>query len=140
MRTIVSVLLAVLVVGALPARASDTCGTATPIVSLPFSTTLDTTTATGDPADPVPTCEYADGNTVWFTYTASKAITLLIDSAGSTYPTTIAVYTDGCAASVELACGRDHDFDDRTQVLVPVAAGTTLHILVGDPFSGGGTL
>jgi hypothetical protein len=140
MRTIVAPVLLLALAAAAPGRASDDCATATPIPSLPFATTVDTTTATGDPADPVPTCEYTDSNTVWFTYTASKATTLLIDTAGSTYETAIGVYTGACGAPVELACGRDHDFDLRTQVLVPVPAGTTLHILVGDPFSGGGTL
>src|SRR5262245_56196919 len=137
-RTLAVVLLVVVAIA--PARASDQCATATPIASLPFSTTVDTTTATSDPGDPGSSCSSSGDNTVWFTYTASRPVTLLFDTLGSDYPAAISVYTDGCAATAEIACAADDDFDDRTQLAVPVAAGATIHVFVESDVFGGGSL
>lgn len=120
-----------------PAVAQDSCGTATAVTGLPSTVSQDTTSATSDPSDPALSCGTVSSATVWYTYTASRSTTLLLDTSGSDYQTGIGVYTGGCGAPTEIACGDDDDFDDATQLVVPVAAGQTVHILVGGTASGG---
>ena len=66
------------------------------------------------PADPALSCSGAADNSVWFTYTASKTVTLLFDTNGSDHSTAIAVFTDGWTAATEIACAQDQDSDNRT--------------------------
>jgi hypothetical protein len=106
MRTICALVTGLVVAGSTAtAFANDTCAAATAIPSLPFTATLDTTTATADPSDPVLSCTgLQELNSVWFTYTAERATTLEIDTLGSDYNTAVGVYTGSCAALSEIAC------------------------------------
>ena len=143
MRTICALVIGLVVAGhTATVFANDTCTAATAIPSLPFTITLDTTTATTDPSDPVLSCTGSQGfKSVWFTYTAGRATTLEIDTLGSDYDIAVSVYTGGCAALSEIACAYDHDFDSTTKLITPVAAGQTVHVLVhGDNGYAGGNL
>lgn len=140
MRTILALLLGLVgATFALAQPANDACSSATAIGSIPFTATIDTTAATDDPGDPFPSCSFGGLNTVWFTYTPTKDTTLLLDTNGSDYGTSISVFTGGCATPTEIACGHDDDFDNTTQLIVPVAAGQTVLIFV-DGDNGGGNL
>jgi hypothetical protein len=140
MRTLLALGIGLLAVASATAQpANDACGSATPIAALPFTASVDTTAATDDPADPFPSCSFGGLNTVWFTYTPSKGTTLLLDTNGSDYTTSISVFIGGCATPTEIACQHDDDFDGTTELIVPVAAGQTVLIFV-DGDSGGGNL
>ena len=142
MRTICALVTGLVVAGhTVTAFANDTCDAATAIPSLPFATTLDTTTATTDPADPVLSCTFSQGlNSVWFVFTAGGATTLEIDTTGSSYVTAMSVYTGSCATLSEIACAYDDDFDGATKLVTPVAAGQTVYLLIVGDYGEGGNL
>ena len=101
------------------APANDECATATVIPSAEpppsFTDSVDTTTATSNPADPSLSCNgsgaQTDGNTVWYQWTPDASIDVNISTAGSTVPgggspldTAHGVFTGACGALTEVAC------------------------------------
>jgi len=122
---------------------NDNCGNATPIVALPFADSDDTTLATNQPGEPLPSCAAgAVGNSVWYTYTApggSADTTLDIDATGTAYSAVLAVYDGPCVGLVERACYVDPSGSD-SRVPVTIPAGTTVRIQVSAESGGGGPL
>jgi len=125
--------------GQAKAQPNDDCALATVVAGLPFHDTIDTTTATSDPADPTPTCGYTTDTSVWYAFTAPKNLTIEIRTTGSSYDTTIAVHTGTCGAiAAELACNDDDLVSLQSELLVSVEKGTDLLVeVVGNA---GGTL
>lgn len=126
---------ALLLSGAAVARAqpaNDDIANATPITSLPFDDSLDTTEATMAPDDP--DC-FGNGPTVWYTFTPTENVSLLVDAqTDTTYDSTLSVYTGSPGALTQIACS-----DDR--VIFEATAGTTYWFMAGSFFSEfGGTL
>ena len=121
---------------------NDTIAGATTIAALPFSDTVDTTEATTD-ADETAAAQPcrdlfgapATEKPVWYKYTASADITLLVDTSASSYTTGIASYNGAPSAATFMSCA-------PRQLRVPVAAGQTAYLMVfGDTVgSPGGTL
>lgn len=74
---------------------NDELAAATEVVGLPFSDSVDTTEATTEVGEPVEGDEFCPprGSTVWYGLTVDQAQTVAIDTAGSDYDTTLAVYT-----------------------------------------------
>lgn len=132
--------------GSTPALAAgppsnDTIAGATTIVSLPFSDTVDTTKAKTD-ADELAAAEPclaigapAIEKAVWYKYTASANVTIMVDTSASSYTTGIAAYNGAPSAATFVNCG-----PGRLQT--SVASGQTAYLMVfGDtPGSPGGTL
>lgn len=117
-------------------------------IDLAASNTIseDTTTASGNPGDP-DLCEAGkSGKTVWFTYTAPASGTLTLDTAGSDYHTILAVFTGTKTSLKRIACTANAlpgqpiaDYgdselasDELASVRIPVSAGTTYIVEVGD--------
>lgn len=135
-----------LLFGATPALAAagpanDKIAGATAITALPFSDTVDTTKASTD-ADELaaaqPCLDFgapAIEKAVWYKYSASANIRLLVDTTASSYTTGIAVYNGAPSASTFVTCA-----PGRLQT--SVAAGQTTYLMIfGDqPGSPGGTL
>lgn len=131
--------------GANPALAApppnDSIAGATPILALPFSESIDTTEATTDATElaagqpcldiGAPAIEKA----VWYTYTASAAVTLLVNTTASSYTTGIAAYNGAPSAATFMLCGPG-------QISASVGPGQTAYLMVfGDQAgSPGGTL
>lgn len=97
---VVAIVLAVQLIPVLPAGASeppinDTINSATAVDAIPFSDRLDTTLATRSDSDP-PTsgreCFGSEARTVWYRFVAPARATYALDTAGSDYGTTVAVY------------------------------------------------
>ena len=112
MRSLLLLLNGILLVGAqaVASPPNDNCGAATVIAGLPFTITVDATTATTEPTDPVQSCSAEEGaQSIWFTYTARRRTTLLIDSIGSDAHTTISVHSGSCVALSEVACESDRE-------------------------------
>jgi len=131
--------------GASPADAAvpsnDTIAGATAITTLPFSDTIDTTAAHTD-ADELAAAQPcialgapAVEKAVWYRYTASANITLLVDTTASSYGTGIAAYHGTPSPSTFGGCAPG-------RLTTSVAGGETAFLMIfGDmPGSPGGTL
>jgi hypothetical protein len=112
--------------------ANDDITTATPITSLPFDDTLNTSAATMAPDDP--DC-FGNGPTVWYRFTPTEDVSLLVDAqTGTSYDSTLSVYTGSPGNLTQLACS-------DSSVVFEATAGTTYFFMVGSFFSDtGGTL
>jgi len=109
------------------APANDEIAAATAIGGLPFTDTLDTTEATTAPDDP--SCA-GNGHTVWYTFTPSADIRLDANTFGSSFDTTISVYTGSPGALAQIACN-DDTAGLQSQVLVDATGGQTYYIMAG---------
>jgi hypothetical protein len=125
--------------------ANDECAGATVIPSIPFTDSVDTTTATSNPADPSLSCNgsgaQTDGNTVWYAWTPAADITVNISTDGSTRPdgtpldTAHGVFTGTCAALTEVACV---DVGLTDNLVFEATAGVTYYVKVGEFLDGAG--
>lgn len=146
--SISSILLFSLLSGAVHAQpANDDCDSAAPIPGTapfpPFTTSVDATDATLDPADPTLSCNDTgndDGDqTVWWEYTPAATGTVMITTIGSEtsgggeLDTAHGAFTGNCGALVEVACV-DQGLNDY--LVMDVEAGTTYKIKVGQ-YQGG---
>jgi PKD repeat protein len=120
-----------------PPPANDDFGNAMPIGSVPFSSSIDASGATLEPAEPTPSCGYGQSTgTVWYAFTPSVSGSYSASSQWSGFYTQVAAYTGGSLGSLsQLGC--------RTfgQLLTFHAdAGTTYYFQVGGLFGGRGTV
>jgi hypothetical protein len=138
----------VLLLLCLPAYAqppNDECAGATVIPGIPYTDTVDTTTATSNPADPSLGCNgsgaQTDGNTVWYVWTPAEDITINISTDGSTEPdgdpldTAHGVYTGSCGALTEVACV---DIGLTDNLVFEAEGGTTYYLKFGEFLDGVG--
>jgi hypothetical protein len=125
---------------------NDECVGATVIPSIPFADSVDTTTATSNPADPSLSCNgsgsQTDGNTVWYLWTPAADINVNISTEGSTIPgggspldTAHGVFTGSCAALTEVACVDVGLTDD---LFFEATGGETYYIKFGEFLDGVG--
>lgn len=71
------------------------------------------------------------GRSVWYRWTAPSAGTWVLDTAGSSFDTTLAAYTGTAVGSLALVAQNDDAREDRTsRVLFDATAGTTYRIAV----------
>lgn len=129
------------------APVNDECDTATILPGSapfpPFTTSVDATDATLNPADPLLTCNAAgddDGTqTVWYQYTpdASGFVDIntfgSVEAGGGELDTAHGAFTGSCAALTQVACV-DQGLNDSLNF--EVTAGTTYYVKVGQ-FAGG---
>jgi len=119
---------------ALAAPANDTHANPTPITALPFSETLDTTTATTDADDTELNEQCGAPSTdasVWYEFTATVDGGVEVDLTASDYPAGALVGTGGPGSWTIVACGPG-------SVTFGTTAGETYAILVIDDQSDGG--
>ncbi|MDQ3937574.1 MAG: hypothetical protein M3253_02720 [Chloroflexota bacterium] len=114
---------------------NDDIASATAISSLPFNDAIDTTDATTAVGDP--DC-FGRGPTVWYVYTAAADQTLLADTFGSDYDTTLSAYTGSSGTLEQIACNDDAGDDLQSRIVVNAEAGTTYYFMVGAFGSGPG--
>ena len=96
------------------------------ISGLPFSEYIDTSEATLAAGDPWPSCNFyypAQGATVWYQFTPAADGMVVASTVGSSYNTTLSVYTGGSTG--EIACRVQND-----PVGFQVAAGQTYTIMI----------
>ena len=112
---------------------NDSALAPTVIGSLPFSDSLDTTTATADAGDPSAFCGPST-NTVWYTFNAGPTgnghVTL---STGASNYTAMIYVTTGSPSGPFQTCG-------GTQIELIAAPSTTYYIMIGDCCGAGGML
>jgi hypothetical protein len=125
---------------------NDECVSATVIPSIPFADSVDTTTATSNPADPSLGCNgsgsQTDGNTVWYLWTPAADITVNISTEGSTIPgggtpldTAHGVFTGSCAALTQVACV---DVGLTDNLFFQATGGVTYYLKFGEFLDGVG--
>jgi hypothetical protein len=113
---------------------------AVPIGSLPARVTAFTTNVAADPNDPAPPCGPI-GKTLWYTLTPAASGTVVIDTAGSSFHTVLAVYTGSAVNSLTpVACNAGVGTTNRARVSFAAAAGTTYRIQVGGAAGESGSL
>src|SRR3954469_13396876 len=122
---------------ALAAPANDDFDSAAAVPSVPFTGTMDATGATYAFDDPMPSCAYGDGGSVWYAFTPTQDATISVDADtfGSDYDTTLSVFTGTRGALNEVACNDDTN-GPRSKVRFAVQAGTTYYLMV-KPYGGG---
>jgi hypothetical protein len=110
------------------------------IGSLPARVTAFTTNVSADPSDPTPPCGPI-GKRLWYTLSPPASGTVVIDTAGSSFHTVLAVYTGSAVNNLTpVACNAGVGTTNRARVSFAAAAGTTYHIQVGGSSGESGSL
>jgi len=111
------------------APANDDVAGAVVIPGLPFTDQVNTADATVAPADPSTSC-FGPLATVWYTFTPDESTRVQIDTIGSDYDTTLAVFTGTPGQFTEVTCN-----DDAGSLLSVVrfdaVAGTQYYVMAG---------
>jgi hypothetical protein len=117
------------------------CADAVVISSLPYTTTVDTTAYTTDPAVTL-SCGGGDSfNAAWWVYTPPAGVTRIqVDTIGSDYDTVAAAFTGSCGALTEVGCDDESGGSSTSRFLLDVTPGTTYHFLATSYHAGGGSL
>jgi hypothetical protein len=108
--------------------ANDDFDHATVIPGLPFSDSLDTTEATTAADDP-----FCAGNahTVWYSFTPSSDVSVVANTFGSDYDTTVSAYTGTRGTLTQIACNDDSGDTLQSRIAFDAAAGVTYSLMVG---------
>ncbi len=90
------------------APGNDDCANATPILSVPFTDTVNTACATDEAGEPPSSCTFA-ANSVWYTYvnTATNPQEVTVDTFLSDFDTTLQILTGPCGGQTPIACNDD---------------------------------
>ncbi len=132
-----------------PAPANDAFGSAINISSLTFLDVKDSSSATTEGGDPIPstscvtqatTAQGNNGglpngtyNTIWYQFTPAFSANLSVDTVGSSYDTVLSVWSGTAGSLTSVACNDDINPGLSTQSRlsgVPLTSGTTYHIMV----------
>jgi hypothetical protein len=117
---------------------NDDLASAAAVTGLPFDDTLDTTEATVETGEPLDGLCPPRGSTVWYELTLAESQVVAIDTAGSDYDTTIAVYTGTEFSDLTLVdCNDDTFFGLQAALTMSADAGVPYLIQVGS-FGGDG--
>lgn len=113
------------------APASDLCANAPRIIQGTWYG--DNINATNDTQA---TCGLASGRDVWYRYIAECTNTLSLNTCGSSFDTTLSVWTGSCGALSQIGCNDDNQFTGpcpggtTSYLTVPVVAGQTYYIRI----------
>lgn len=113
---------------------NDDMAAATEVTVLPFADVVDTTEATTEPEEPVEEEDFCPprGATVWYALTLETSQQVTINTAGSDYDTTLAVYTGTDFSDLDLVdCNDDTIIGLLAALTITADAGVTYLIQVG---------
>lgn len=123
-------------VAALPSGVvgGDACTDAIAVATNPFQQTTETTTATTDPADPIPSCGNGsrDGS-FWYRFTAPSGGIVTANTFGSGYDTILSAFSGACDSLTPAPddCNDDHPSGgSRSQVAFVAEAGVTYYFMI----------
>lgn len=124
-------------VQSIPAPQNDDFANATPVTSVPFSDSVDTSGASAEAGEPTPSCgSNLSGGTVWYAFTPVQSGSYSARVPSSNFNTQLAAYTGRELGNLaEIGC--------RTfgqPVTFHANAGTTYYMQVGGWFGGRGQL
>ena len=110
---------------------NDDIANATSVTALPFADAVPVGEATTQDGEPVETCA-PFGNTVWYAVTLDSDANVRVDTAGSEYDTTLAVWVgSGFNDAVLVACNDDIFDSLQAAVTFSATAGTTYFVQAG---------
>jgi hypothetical protein len=112
---------------------NDNFVNATPIMAAIFSQVVDSSAASVEATDPVPTCSpsgQAAGSTVWWAYASGTGGTVSANTVGSAYDTILAAFTGSPGSFVQVACNHGST-PGTSQVSFTATATTTYYFMVG---------
>lgn len=117
---------------------NDDIANAVAVGSLPFNYEQDTTEATSDPGDPIPSCNAEAEQSVWFYFNPGVSETLRFETSGSNFDTVLTIYTGTPGNLQEVACHDDlaFIFDLTSRIDIFVGSGTPLYVMVSGGFFG----
>lgn len=113
------------------------------ITTLPFTTSTDTTKATANADDPIPSCgDGGTANSVWSHYTATNDDTIIADTVRSNYDTVLSVWTGSPGSFSEVWCNDDDfvSFTFQSRLFFAGISGTTYHFMTTSFDGTGGNL
>lgn len=113
---------------------NDDFDNAQAIVALPFTTSLNTAEATVAPDDP--DCR-GSSTSVWYTFTPASDIAIEANTFGSSYDTTLSVYTGSRGGLTQMACNDDTQ-GYQSRVRLDLSGGVTYYFMVGAFYDGPG--
>ncbi len=109
------------------APSNDDITGATLISALPFTDAINTSEATFDESDP---SDCNNNGSVWYTFTPSVPMWLDANTFGSSYDTTLAVYSSTSDGLTRVGCNDDTN-GLSSQVIFEASGGTTYYFLIG---------
>jgi hypothetical protein len=108
--------------------ANDDFQNAIDITGLPFTHSVNTTTATAGPDDPSSSCEI-EGHTVWYKFTPTRNTRVNLFTGASSYDPGVAVFTRAGVQFTPVSCNPIYP-----SLTFNAIAGTTYYIMVGSTF------
>ncbi len=111
---------------------NDTCSQAFPLTN-GVTYTMPTADATSA-GDPLPDCATNSSNGVWFTFTPAFSGLVQVTTCGSSFDTTLQVFSGDCDGLTPVACNDDAGFacaGTQASLFFAGSAGTPYRILVG---------
>ncbi|MDH3262149.1 MAG: hypothetical protein OEM84_14485 [Acidimicrobiia bacterium] len=137
MRRFICLTVFALVVWAVPLAAmaavpsNDDLVDATSVAAIPYTDSIPVGEATTQPGEPLETCA-PFANTVWYSVTLDGDTDVRIDTAGSDYDTTLAVWVGSGFDDATLVACNDDTFESLQSALsFPAMAGTTYLVQAG---------
>ncbi|HET9476517.1 MAG TPA: hypothetical protein VFP63_03420 [Dehalococcoidia bacterium] len=112
-----------------PAPPNDAFAGSVLIAALPFNDSMATDSATSEPGEPSPCASI--GATVWYSFSAAEAMTLDVDTFGSSYDTVLAAYAGDSLASLSLIACNDDYGGLQSKLSMDVSGGQTVHFQAG---------
>jgi hypothetical protein len=123
-----------------PAPYNDDIRNAALITTVPFTASQVVTTATTAPDDPY--C-YGNAQSVWYAFKAPSTGRIELNTFGSGYDTTLAVFSGTPGALTQLACSGDafnnFQYSLQSRVRFDAVAGNTYYIMVASQYYPAGT-
>lgn len=112
---------------------SDSYTDAIEITELPFTTTGNNSEATLSNDEPLPTCTWETGHTVWYQYTPEETDRIRLDTSGSDFDTVLSVWTrrnNGTWQSIGCSDLNLVTFDNTSNLSIQVESGVTYYIML----------
>ena len=116
-----------------PPVANDNFEHATVVSSIPFTATEDVSNATTASND-MQTC-YSPNQSVWFAFTAQSNMRIEVNTFGSNYDTTMAVFTGASGALTQIGCNDDSNGALSSRTQFDAVAGATYYFMVSSLFT-----
>lgn len=123
------------IIGMPPAEAAgptnDNFAGATPVGTLPYSTSGSNVGATTEAGEEIYYCPNSYSSTVWYKWTASNAATYTVDTVGSSLDTVLVVWRGTSLTSLTIVDCNDDATPSGSKVTFTPASGSTYYFQVG---------
>jgi hypothetical protein len=116
------------------------------VTALPFTHSTDTEDAEIHAMEPNSTCVLLGSNSVWYTYTATADVDLVVDTLGSDFDTVIDVFHGTLSANPDdpfdaltvVGCNDNDGASVQSRLAFSASSGETYLIRVNNPLDGNG--